>query len=253
MAHYNAPTNARYTCPMIRHQTHRGCRNRTRLSSAAVLLATLTAFSAAGQPAVGSQAQTTVDPPPEEVAGNPVADPCFSGVSAPRGSSDMVAAERVCSDAIARLSYMAEPAEADRSALASAYNNRALARMRSGDLEGAAADLGEALVLKPDSWAIYLNRGNLQLARNEPQAALLDYDRAKQIAPQAGVATARNAVLAYRQLNDLASAEQSLRQSGLPGVSPPGADRRPVAAGSTEGLLNPRAGDTGAEPGSQHQ
>ncbi|MGE0621761.1 MAG: hypothetical protein AB7I04_14005 [Pseudomonadales bacterium] len=133
------------------------------------------------------------------------------------------AAETLCSDAIARQSYRdtaAAPDAAgegsDRLALAAAYNNRAMARIAAGNLTGAAEDLGEAMSLAPDHWAIYLNRGNLHLAENQPQAALADYARARALAASTGravsadAAVLKNAVLAYRALGDLGRASASL-------------------------------------------
>ncbi len=126
------------------------------------------------------------------------------------------AAETLCSDAIARLSYRGgtpsgtEGADADTLALAAAFNNRAMARIAAGNLTGAAEDLGEAVTLAPDQWAIYLNRGNLHLAENQPQAALADYARADSLSPAARVAVLKNAVLAYRSLGDLGQATASL-------------------------------------------
>ena len=103
------------------------------------------------------------------------------------------AAETLCSDAIARHSYReaaaapdAEGTGPDLLALAAAYNNRAMARIAAGNLTGAAEDLGEAMSLAPDHWAIYLNRGNLHLAENQPQAALADYARARALAASTG-------------------------------------------------------------------
>lgn len=126
-------------------------------------------------------------------------------------------AETFCSDAIARLSYQgaATAADADtsagpRQALAAAFNNRAMARIASGNLSGAAEDLGEALSLAPDHWAIYLNRGNLHLAESQPQAALADYARARSLSPAAGEAALKNSVLAYRALGDPGRATASL-------------------------------------------
>ena len=147
------------------------------------------------------------------------------------------AAETLCSDAIARLSYQGaatdpEATGAGRQALAAAFNNRAMVRIASGNLAGAGEDLGEALSLAPDRWAIYLNRGNLHLAEHQPQAALSDYARAQQLAPAAGEAVTRNSVLAYRALGDLGRASASLMEAeslsqraavdtaGAPGRSP---------------------------------
>ncbi|HEY5646872.1 MAG TPA: hypothetical protein VIS76_13055 [Pseudomonadales bacterium] len=148
-------------------------------------------------------------------------------------------AETLCSDAIARLSYQgaAAPAElsataAGQTALAAAYNNRAMARISAGNLAGAADDLGEALTLAGDHWAIYLNRGNLRLAESQPGAALADYARARTLSAASAEAVLKNSVLAYRALGDLDRASNSLigaeAISGHPGSDTPAApDRRP--------------------------
>lgn len=146
------------------------------------------------------------------------------------------AAETLCSDAIARLRYQGGAAASDpsapganRQALAAAFNNRAMARIAAGNLTGAAEDLGEALSLAPDHWAIYLNRGNLHLAENQPQAALSDYARARELAPAAGEAVLKNSVLAYRALGDLGRASASLLEAES--LSLRGAADRPAAPG----------------------
>ena len=130
------------------------------------------------------------------------------------------AAETLCSDAIARLSYQGggaasdpEAAASNRQALAAAFNNRAMARIAAGNLTGAGEDLGEAVSLAPDHWAIYLNRGNLRLAENQPQAALSDYARARDLSPAAAAAVVKNSVLAYRALGDLGRATASLEEA----------------------------------------
>lgn len=119
-------------------------------------------------------------------------------------------AERVCSDAIARLAYDAGADPAANRALAGAHNNRALARIAAKDLTGAAEDIDEALRLTPESWAAYLNRGTLRLAGNEPEAALADYAKAQAMAPAATRHVLRNSVLAYRALGDPAQAASAL-------------------------------------------
>lgn len=111
-------------------------------------------------------------------------------------------ADRTCSDQIAQLSYTEAVTPADRQVLASAFNNRALARMAVDDLEGAAADLGEAVSLTPGNWAILLNRGNLHLASGNPQAALLDYGRVQAAAPEQAWVVRRNSILAWRAMGN---------------------------------------------------
>ena len=150
----------------------------------------------------------------------PATDRCFEGLE----QKPEMAARR-CSDAIARLGYVSQPAPDDQSRLAAAYANRAVARSRFGDFEGAAEDLTEALILSPDNPAMLLNRGNLWLAQGQAQAALLDYQRARELvqgSPDDLTSTltvtltkslAANSALAYRGMVDIASAERSLRSA----------------------------------------
>jgi tetratricopeptide (TPR) repeat protein len=89
-----------------------------------------------------------------------------------------------------------------------------MARIAAGKLDDAAADLDEAASLSGEHWAIYLNRGNLHLAANEPGPALAAYQRARALAPQDTAAILANSVLAYRAMGELGQAEQALVQSG---------------------------------------
>lgn len=166
------------------------------------------------------------------------AEPCLHAAVSHSGE-----AERACSDLIAGLRYEGAAAGSDPQAavaLASAYNNRALARLDAGNLEGAAADLGEAITLTPSSWAIYLNRGNLQLTSGNPQAALADYERVLELAPDQAAAVSRNSALAWRALGNPAAAEQLLlraaRQNNAQDATrPPGAGQAPQPAASASG------------------
>ena len=140
----------------------------------------------------------------------PVADPCLSALQAATAE-----AERLCSDQIAGLRYEGTAGRAT-AALPGALNNRAMARMNAGDIEGAAADLSEALELAPDAWALYLNRARLALMNGDAAAALNDLGRARELAaPDSAVDTAANrtAVLAWRMLGNLGAAETLLGQT----------------------------------------
>jgi tetratricopeptide (TPR) repeat protein len=65
----------------------------------------------------------------------------------------------------------------------SAWNNRAVTRVRLGDLSGAIRDYNRAVELAPNDAELYFNRGNALVAAGQYQAAIMDYDRAVQIAP----------------------------------------------------------------------
>src|SRR5688572_10081132 len=59
-----------------------------------------------------------------------------------------------------------------------AYSNRGLARYQKGDLEGALADLNQAIRIRPTLAVAYLNRAAVQRAQMETMAAIKDLDRA---------------------------------------------------------------------------
>ncbi|HEU4712020.1 MAG TPA: tetratricopeptide repeat protein [Pyrinomonadaceae bacterium] len=61
---------------------------------------------------------------------------------------------------------------------ANAYSNRGLARYRTGDLEGAIADLDQAIRIRPTLAIAYLNRAAVKRAVGESDAAMKDLDRA---------------------------------------------------------------------------
>lgn len=136
----------------------------------------------------------------------PPEDPCFDLLL-----SRSPLAERACSDVAAALESLVSPDPADVQALVSAYNNRSVARMRSGDLEGAGEDLARAMTLAPDSWLLHLNRGNLMLERREPENALADYEAARRLSTQPLPEALLNAALAHRLMGDLLGAERLLR------------------------------------------
>jgi len=134
-------------------------------------------------------------------------DLCLNAVQA--GSAE---ADRICSDLIAGLRYEGSTGGAN-TALPGALNNRAIARMRAGDLEGAAADLTEALGMAPQAWALYLNRARLSLMNGDPAATLDDLGRVTELAPAnraAVVAADRSSVLAWRMLGNLQAAHAQL-------------------------------------------
>lgn len=133
-------------------------------------------------------------------------DPCFD-----RLTSGSPLAERTCSDTVASLESLTTPSPADVTALVSAYNNRAVARTRTGDLEGAADDLSAAMALAPESWPLYLNRGNLMLARRQPQEALADYEAARRMTTRPLPEALLNSSLAHRMMGDPTGAERLLR------------------------------------------
>jgi len=188
------------------------CRTRLPLIAATLLMTAFGAVSAAA--ATGADATEPVPEVAPTAAPEPASgittdpDPCLSAVQ--EGATE---AERHCSDQIAGLRY---DGASGRTALPGALNNRAIARMQTGDLEGAAADLTEALELAPDASALYLNRARLALMSGDASAALDDLAQAQALMPPgsaAAMAADRSAVLAWRMLGNLGAAEALLAES----------------------------------------
>jgi tetratricopeptide (TPR) repeat protein len=180
-------------------------------------------------------AETTTIPQSVGSAAEVTADPCFEESleeSFEQPVADFRTVERACSDTIAALESLISSTDSEQQTLVGAYNNRAIARTRIGELDLAAEDLGRAMVLAPESWPTYLNRGNLMIAMGQPQAALADFRTAQALTDIPLPATLRNATLAFRALSDIKSAEASLRAS--------------IEADSG---LRLRAPDTGVPPG----
>ena len=178
------------------------------------LLIALVVFSAAA----AAQEPTS----PESGLSPPADDACLAAIRTRQPEAD-----RTCSDLVAGLRYEGTATASGRQALAAALGNRALARMRVGDLEGAEADLGEALALTPDAWAIHLNRATLALRNGDGAAALNHLGRVRQLVPadSAAVAAAdRNSILAWRMLGNLEAADALSRgqQVRVAPAPPPG-------------------------------
>jgi tetratricopeptide (TPR) repeat protein len=66
---------------------------------------------------------------------------------------------------------------------AAPYNNRAIARVRMGDVPGAIADYTRAIALAPYDAELYFNRGNAFVAAGQYSHALSDFNRAVQVSP----------------------------------------------------------------------
>jgi tetratricopeptide (TPR) repeat protein len=66
---------------------------------------------------------------------------------------------------------------------AAAWNDRAVARVRLGDLNGALRDYNRAIELTPDDAEIYFNRGNALVAAGQYADALADFNRAIDLSP----------------------------------------------------------------------
>jgi tetratricopeptide (TPR) repeat protein len=142
----------------------------------------------------------------QDATAEPVTDPTQRACQELLLAND-VTAESVCSDAIARISVATTLSLKEQIALASVYNNRAIVRTRAGNLEGAELDFQNALSLAPETWSIYLNRGNLRLAQGLHQDALADYALVMELAGRPVMAAYRNSTLAFRGSSDIASAE----------------------------------------------
>lgn len=66
---------------------------------------------------------------------------------------------------------------------AAAWNNRAVARVRLGDLNGAVRDYNRAIELSPSDAELYFNRANALVAAGQYPEAIQDYDRAITLVP----------------------------------------------------------------------
>ena len=66
---------------------------------------------------------------------------------------------------------------------AAAWNNRAVSRVRLGDLNGAVRDYNRAIELSPSDGELFFNRGNALVAAGQYREALVDFDRAVYLAP----------------------------------------------------------------------
>ena len=89
---------------------------------------------------------------------------------------------------------------------AAAWNNRAAARLRAGDVNGAIADENRALELAPYDADLYYNRGNALVAAGQYQDAIADYTRALERSPSYAKA-AFNRGTAYALLGQPAVAQ----------------------------------------------
>lgn len=88
---------------------------------------------------------------------------------------------------------------------ASAWNNRAVARVHMGDLSGAVRDYNRAIELAPSDPEIYFNRGNALVAAGQYPAAIADFDRAVHLAPSyARAVFNRGTAYAFAQRPDAA-------------------------------------------------
>jgi tetratricopeptide (TPR) repeat protein len=89
---------------------------------------------------------------------------------------------------------------------AAAWNNRAAARLRAGDVNNAIADYNRALELAPYDAELYYNRGNALVAAGQYQDAIADYTRALERTPSYAKA-AFNRGTAYALLGQRAVAQ----------------------------------------------
>lgn len=93
---------------------------------------------------------------------------------------------------------------------AAAWNNRAAARLRLGDVNGAIADYNKAIELAPNDPEIYYNRGNALVAAGQYQEAIADYTRAIALNPTYAKAIYnRGTVYALLGQRDVAQADWS--------------------------------------------
>lgn len=92
------------------------------------------------------------------------------------------------------------------------YLERGLLSLKRRDYDAAAADLAEALKLNPEMIEAWCVRGNIRNAQGHPFDALLHYDRALGVKPDAADIW-NNRGLAFADLGNWPNAEQSFRKS----------------------------------------
>ena len=116
-----------------------------------------------------------------------------------------------------------------------------LARVRSGDLEAALADFGEAIRLAPEWGLPYLNRGQAHVARKDLDAAIADYDRVishldrpgSQVDHRLGAAAYANRSQVYRLKGNEARAAADLQEAERLATNPPRRDKWGPVPGAT--------------------
>ena len=137
---------------------------------------------------------------------------CTTGSSSMKAGNELyvngqyVAAKDAFSEAIDAHPQFAEP-----------WNNRAAARLRLGDVNGAIADYNHAADLAPKDPEIYYNRANALVAAGLYQEAIGDYTRALELNPYfARAIFNRGTVYALLGQRDVAQTDWS-RAIGLEG------------------------------------
>ena len=88
-------------------------------------------------------------------------------------------AERV----ILACSVVIDDTSTNQQLLAAAHDNRGVAFARKGQLDGAIADLDEAIRLDPRSAVALSNRGNAYIAKGQFDRSILDYSEAIRLDP----------------------------------------------------------------------
>jgi tetratricopeptide (TPR) repeat protein len=88
-----------------------------------------------------------------------------------------------------------------------AYVERAMARKKMGDVDGALQDYGEAIRLRPDHYGAYVNRGLLRSDIGDLDGALRDYDEGIRLHADDAIAH-RNRASSRWSMGDLAGALQ---------------------------------------------
>jgi len=93
-----------------------------------------------------------------------------------------------------------------------AYNNRGVARKRSGDRAGALADFNQAITLNPSDPSPWLNRADLHFDAGEFDAAMPDYNKALEVDPKKAKAYA-NRGASYGAQNKFDLAQRDLNRA----------------------------------------
>ena len=120
----------------------------------------------------------------------------------------------VASDMEVELGQKVAATPRNRALKADDYLASATQKYERGDIQGALADLNQAIALNPKFAEAYYNRGLLKVQNlNDVQGALADYDRAIALTPKSALAYNNRGHLKYHKLNDVQGALDDLSKA----------------------------------------
>jgi tetratricopeptide (TPR) repeat protein len=93
------------------------------------------------------------------------------------------------------------------------YSDRSVAKIQTGDFEGALLDADSAIMLKKNSAILYNNRGGLRMHFGLTEEALADYDEAVRLSNFTYGSALRNRAFVKLQLEDITGALQDCNKA----------------------------------------